>query len=147
LQLRGVTALPGVRRYLAAAGQAGLARATISASANTLPMLELATLSSLVEARVDADVIRAERIRTPPAPDLLLAACRFLDVPPERAVSFTHNPAGVAAGLSAGVTVIGVGEGADEELLRGYGADRVVRSLHALLGPRIGGDASGDGRR
>ena len=147
LQLRGVTALPGVRRYLTAAGHAGLKRATISASASTLPMLELATLSSLVEARVDADVIRAEGIRTPPAPDLLLAACRLLDVRPERAVSFAHSPAGVAAGLTAGVTVIGIGVGEDEDLLRGFGAPRVVPSLHALLDPRVGNDASADDRR
>ena len=126
LQQRGVTALPGVRRYLEAAGHAGLKRAVVSASASTLPMLELAALATLVEAHVDADVIRSEGIRTPPAPDLLLAACRRLDVPPDTAVTFTHNPAGVAAGQAAGLTVIGVGEGQDEELLRGFGAECVV---------------------
>ena len=80
MQQRGVTALPGVRRYLEAAGHAGLKRAVVSASASTLPMLELAALATLVEARVDADVIRSDGLRSPPAPDLLLAACRRLDV-------------------------------------------------------------------
>jgi beta-phosphoglucomutase-like phosphatase (HAD superfamily) len=147
LQQRGVTALPGVRRYLEAAGHAGLKRAAVSASASTLPMLERAALATLVEAHVDADVIRSEDIRTPPAPDLLLAACRRLDVPPERAVTFTHSPAGVAAGQTAGLTVIGVGEGRDEELLCGFGAPRVVPGLRALLDPRLLDANSGDAHR
>ena len=104
-----MTALPGARRYLEAAGRAGLKRAVISASASTAPMLELATLATLVDAWVDAEVIHAEAVRTPPAPDLLLAACRRLDVRPQDAVTFTHSPAGVAAGVAAGLTVIGIG--------------------------------------
>ena len=135
LRQRGVTALAGARRYLEAAGQAGLGRAVVSASASTLPMLELAGLATLVEERVDADVIRAEGLRARPAPDLLLAACRSLGVRPEMAVTFTHSAAGVAAGHAAGMAVIGVGEGAQEELLRGFGAERVVPSVTTLLAP------------
>ena len=112
LRQRGVNALGGARRYLEAAGQAGLERAVVSASASTLPMLELAGLATLVEERVDADVIRAEGLRARPAPDLLLVACRRLGVHPEEAVTFTHSAAGVAAGHAAGMAVIGVGEGA-----------------------------------
>ena len=137
LQQRGVSALPGVRRYLEAAGHAGLKRAVVSASASTLPMLELAALATLVEARVDADVIRTEGLRSPPAPDLLLAACRRLDVPPEEAITFTHSAAGVAAGQAAGLTVVAVGEGPQEELLHGFGAERVVSSLNTLLDSRL----------
>jgi HAD superfamily hydrolase (TIGR01509 family) len=135
LESRAVTPLPGVRRYLEAAGRAGLRRAVVSASANTLSMLELAGLAPLFETWVDADVIRTEAARTPPAPDLLLAACRRLDIRPELAVTFTHRPAGVAAGRAAGMHVIGVGEGRDEALRRGLGADVVVPSLDALLDP------------
>jgi HAD superfamily hydrolase (TIGR01509 family) len=134
---RGVTALPGAHRYLAAAGHAGLGRAVVSASASTLPMLELAGLATLVEERVDADVIRAEHLRTRPAPDLLLVACRRLGIRPEHVVTFTHSAAGVAAGHAAGVAVVGVGDGAQGELLRGFGAERVVPSLAALLNPRL----------
>jgi beta-phosphoglucomutase-like phosphatase (HAD superfamily) len=133
LERRGVTPLPGVRRYLEAAGRTDLRRAVISASASTLPMLERAGLAQLFEARIDADVIQAEGAHTSPAPDLLLAACRRLDVPPELAVTFTHRPAGVAAGHAADMRVIGVGTGPDEELLRGFGAELVVPSLEALL--------------
>jgi beta-phosphoglucomutase-like phosphatase (HAD superfamily) len=134
LEQRGVTALPGARRYLEAAGHAGLKRAVVSASASTAPMLELAALSTLVDAFVDADVIRTEGVHTPPAPDLLLAACRRLEVRPEDAVTFTHSPAGVVAGVTAGLTVIGVGaRPQEEELLSGFGAERTIRSLGVLL--------------
>ena len=135
LHQRGVTALAGARRYLEVAGQAGLARAVVSASTSTLPMLELAGLATLVEERVDADVIRAEGLRARPAPDLLLVACRRLGVRPEDAVTFTHSAAGIVAGQAAGLLVIGVGDGPEEELLRGFGARHVVPSVSTLLTP------------
>jgi HAD superfamily hydrolase (TIGR01509 family) len=133
LHQRGVTALAGARRYLEAVGHAGLKRAVVSASTTTLPMLELAGLATLVEERVDAEVMHAESLRSRPAPDLLLATCRRLGVQPEEAVTFTHSAAGVAAGHTAGLAVIGVGDGAQEELLRGFGAERVVPSVSSLL--------------
>ena len=133
LERRGVTARPGARRYLEAAGRAGLGRVVLSASANTLAMLEVAGLASLVESCVDAGLIQREAARTPPFPDLLLAACKGLDVEPASAVAFTGRPAGVAAGLAAGMQVVGVGDGRDAEVLRGFGAELVVPSLAALL--------------
>lgn len=137
LRQRGVTALPGARRYLEAAGHAGLRRAVVSASASTLPMLERAGLANLVEARIDADVIRAEELRSRPAPDLLLVACRCLGVRPEEAVTFTHSAAGVAAGHAAGLAVIGVGDEAWRNILRGFGAEHTVPSLSVLLDPQL----------
>lgn len=137
LRRRGVTALTGARRYLEAAGYAGLQRAVVSASTTTLPMLDLALLATLVEERVDADDIRSEGLRSRPAPDLLLVACYRLGVRPEEAVSFTRSPAGVAAGHAAGLAVIGVGDQAQRELLQGFGAERVVSSLSALLDPQL----------
>ena len=130
---RGVNALAGARRYLEAAGHAGLKRAVVSASANTSPVLDLAGLTTVVDEQVDAAVIEAEGLRARPAPDLLESACRKLDVPAETVVSFTHTPAGVAAGHAAGVIVVGVGDETEGEILRGFGADRVVPALVALL--------------
>jgi beta-phosphoglucomutase-like phosphatase (HAD superfamily) len=100
-------------------------------------MLELAGLAPLVEEEVDAAVIRMEGLRSRPAPDLLLVACRRLGVAPADAVTFTHSAAGVAAGHAARLAVIGVGEGPQAELLHGFGAERVVPSLAALLDPRL----------
>ena len=137
LHERGVNALAGARRYLAAVGHAGLARVVVSASASTRPMLELAELGSLVDDHVDADVIRSGGLRSRPAPDLLLAACARVGVEPARAVTLTHTPAGIVAGRAAGLCVIGVAGGSSGELLRDYGAERVVDSLGRLLAPRL----------
>lgn len=137
LNLRGLNSIGGARRYLEACGFAGLKRGVVSASTRTLPMLELTGLAALVEERVDADVIRTRGLRSRPAPDLLLAACDRLDVRPEATVTFTHSPAGVAAGHAAGLIVIGVGAGEQAELLGGFGADTVVHGLSALLDRRL----------
>ena len=133
LSRRRVAALPAARRYLEACGYAGLERAVLSASASTSAMLELAGLGALVEVRIDAEVIRAEQLRSRPAPDLVLSAARRLAIAPDGVVSFTHTPAGVVAAHAAGASVIAVADGSDAELLRHYGAERVVPSLETLL--------------
>ena len=76
-------------------------------------------------------------MRTRPAPDLLLAACSSLNVRPADAVTLVHNSAGIAAGRAAGLTVIGIADGPQGELLAGLGAGPVVPSLAALLDARI----------
>jgi beta-phosphoglucomutase-like phosphatase (HAD superfamily) len=68
---------------------------------------------------------------------VLVHACAQLEVSPDAAVAFTHSPAGVAAGHAAGLAVVGVGDGDDAELLRGFGADTVVPSLSGLLDGRL----------
>lgn len=142
LRQHGVAALPGARRYLEATGHAGLERAVVSASTSTSPMLELANLATLVEERVDAEDIRSEGLRSRPAPDLLVVACRRLGVQPEEAVTFTHSAAGVAAGHAAGLGVIGVGDREQRELLQGFGAEEVVPSLSVLLDHQLSGGAN-----
>lgn len=137
LQQHDLAALPGARRYLQAAGYAGLGRAVVSASTSTLPMLELVGFEQLVEVRIDAGAMRLEELRPRPAPDLLLAACRRLEIAPEQAAALTHSGAGVVAAHSAGLIAIGIGAGGQGELLRDFGADRVVPSLGALLDSRL----------
>lgn len=137
LRERGVTARPGARRYLEATRRAGVRCAVVYESASTLPILERAGVASLVDVRIDADVIGTEGLRSRPAPDILLAACRHLAVPPAHAVTFTNTAAGVAAGGQAGILTVGVGNAAECELLEGFGADLVVPSLRALLDERL----------
>lgn len=140
---RGVSALAGARRYLEASGRAGLRRAVVSGSMNVEPMLELAELATVVDVHVGAGEIRAEGLRSRPAPDVLLAACRRLGVAPADAVTFAHNPAGIAAGHAAVMAVVGVGaDGVSRERLEGFGAERVVASLGELLDHRLLGDGS-----
>jgi HAD superfamily hydrolase (TIGR01509 family) len=129
LRSRGVTALPGARRYLEASGYAGLRRIVVSASTHTLPMLELAGLASLVDGRIDARLMRVEALRPRPAPDLLLAACRHAGVAPEHTVTLTHTAAGIAGGRAAGLSVIAVGCDGDGE--------HEVPSLGSLLPSRL----------
>ena len=137
LDQQGVTALPGARRYLEAAGRLGLGRAVLSASVRAAAMLDVAGLAPLAEERVDADRIRAEGLRSRPAPDAVLSVCRHLAVEPVDAVAFTSSPLGVAAAHAAGVAVVGVGEGEVAESLAGAGAVHVVPSLVALLDVRL----------
>lgn len=137
LERRGVTALPGARRYLDAAGRLGIRRAVLSASVRTMPMLELAGLGALVEEIVDADRIWQDELRSRPAPDTLLRVCSRLGVAPHAAVTFTSSPLGVTAGQAAGVDVVGVGTASRADALIQAGAPRIVASLTAMLDPRL----------
>ena len=101
-------------------------------------MLEHAGLVTVVEDSIDADVISLERLVSPPAPDVPLAACRRLGVQPEETVLITHSVAGAAAGCAAGLAVVGIGEDASGTLL-GRAAERVAPSLRSLLDPRLVG--------
>ena len=140
LHEQGVTALPGARRYLEAARRAGLAIAVIYESASTDEILERAGLRTLVDECVDAAVISAESLRSRPAPDLLVAACRRLGgVAPVDAVVFTNTAAGVVAGLRAGMSTVGVGDAGQLETLHEFGATRVTPALLALLDRRLAG--------
>jgi beta-phosphoglucomutase-like phosphatase (HAD superfamily) len=133
----GVSALDGAHRYLEAAGHAGVARGVVSGSQSTAEMLELAGLSTLVDVSIDAGAIDAMSLRSRPAPDVLVAVCARLGVEPAAAMTFTHSAAGVAAGHAAGLGVVGVGDEATLERLRGFGAERVVPSLSTLLDRRL----------
>jgi HAD superfamily hydrolase (TIGR01509 family) len=138
LRERGVNALAGARLFLEAAGRARLGRAVVSSSTRTLPMLELAGLSSLIEGRVDADRIAESGLRSRPAPDILLRACELLDVGPVHAVAFTHTPDGVAAARTAGLRVVGVSaDDAERDRLLAFGAERVTAGLAELLDRRV----------
>jgi HAD superfamily hydrolase (TIGR01509 family) len=138
LGTRGVNALAGARLYLEAAGRARLGRAVVSSSTRTMPMLELAELSSLVDARVDAEQIAEGGLRSRPAPDLLLRACELLGVEPGETVSFAHSVDGVAAAHAAGVRVVGVhADPRERERLLAFGAEKVARGLAELLDSRV----------
>ena len=77
-------------------------------------------------------------LRARPSPDALLFACERMGVAAADAASFTHTPAGVAAGRAAGTVVVGVG--AVTDLLECAGADIVVPALDVLLDSRLPAD-------
>jgi len=133
---QGVAAFTGVAHYLGLAGEAGIRRAVVSASANTQTLLHRSGLESLVDCRIDGNTMAAERLRAKPAPDTLLAACRALDVETAAAAVFEDSLAGVQAARAAGIGfVVGVDRGGHADGLRERGADVVVADLGDLLAP------------
>ncbi|MEX2196639.1 MAG: HAD family phosphatase [Thermoleophilaceae bacterium] len=54
-------------------------------------------------------IVVAEEVPAPkPAPDVYLAACRALGADPARSAALEDSPSGVAAGMAAGMFVVGV---------------------------------------
>jgi len=134
LDREGVAAFEGSRCYLEGARIAGLRRAVVSASTNTVPILERAGLAHLIEGRVDGHTLETQRLQPKPAPDMLLEACSQLRIDPSQAAAFETTPAGIAAARRAGVkVVIGVNRNGDDNALRASDVDLVVSDLIALL--------------
>ncbi|MEI7036548.1 HAD family hydrolase [Fulvimonas yonginensis] len=78
-----------------------------------------------------------EVARGKPAPDLFLHAARRLGVAPATCVVVEDSPAGVAAGVAAGMTVLGFAAGTPPARLHEAGAHRLftrMGELPALLG-------------
>lgn len=132
----GVAAYPGSRRYLAAARDAGLRRAVVSASANCRDVLESASIADLLEVRVDGNTTAEQHLRGKPAPDTFLAGAAQLGVDRSAGAVFEDALAGVAAGRAGhfgwvvGVDRLGGRHGQD---LLDAGADTVVTDLEQLL--------------
>ncbi|HZO96004.1 MAG TPA: HAD-IA family hydrolase [Gaiellaceae bacterium] len=134
LRREGLSAFEGSRRYLETARDAEVRCAVVSASANTAAILDRTGLAPLIEARIDGDAIVAEGLRPRPAPDIVLAACRRLDVDPAHTAVFETTPAGVAAGRAAGFRlVVAVDRLGETQALRDASPDLVVSGLPELL--------------
>lgn len=130
----GVSAFEGARLYLELAHDARLRCAVVSGSTTTRTLLESARLASLVDECVDGNTAVAQRLRRKPAPDMLLAACRSLEVEPARTAVFETTPDGVAAGRAGGFElVVAVSHEGGAEALRRQGADLVVTDLGEIL--------------
>ena len=138
----GVEVFEGSVRYLHAARDAGLARAVVSSSANTLDVLRSVGLVDAFDVRIDG-VVAAERgLRGKPAPDTFLAAASDLGVEPAAAAVFEDALAGVEAGRAGGFGyVVGVDRAGHADALRQRGADVVVGDLEELLDGRFEGMA------
>ncbi|MEU4474424.1 beta-phosphoglucomutase family hydrolase [Micromonospora sp. NPDC023888] len=130
----GVEVYPGSVHYLRAAATAGLRRAVVTASANGAEVVAAAGLATLLEARVDGLVARAEGLRGKPEPDTFLAGARLLGVDPAQAAVFEDALSGVAAGRAGGFGyVVGVDRVGQADELLAHGADIVVQDLADLL--------------
>jgi HAD superfamily hydrolase (TIGR01509 family) len=135
IRTKGVDPYAGSVRYVQAAGEAGLRRAVVSASANTRDVLEAAGIADLFEVRIDGIVAIEQNLRGKPAPDTFLAAAKALEVDASDAAVFEDALAGVAAGQAGGFGfVVGVDRLGQAEALHEHGADVVVQDLAELLG-------------
>ena len=134
LAREGVAAYIGSRCYLEAAHLVGIGRAVVSASANTIEILERAGLTHLIDERVDAHTIDSEQLAPKPAPDTLIAACRMLCVDPSETADFETTHVGIRAARSAriGLVVAVEREGA-AHALQAANPDVVVNDLAQLL--------------
>jgi HAD superfamily hydrolase (TIGR01509 family) len=87
--------------------------------------------------RFDGRIFSATEVaRGKPAPDLFLHAAAAMGWPPETCAVVEDSPSGVAAGVAAGMTVLGFARRTDPEALAGAGAAAVfyeMAELPALL--------------
>ena len=105
----------------------------VSASKNTVPILNAAGLADLFDVCVDG--VEAERLglKGKPSPDTFLHAAKLLGVPPRRALGVEDSLAGVEAIRAAGFgLVIGVDRAGQGAALAAHGADVVVPDLSGL---------------
>lgn len=112
--------LPGAADLLRGLRAAGIRVAIASSSRNAGIVVRQLQLEPLLDAIVDANAAP----RSKPDPQVFQAAADLLGMPAKRCVVVEDAEAGVAAGLAAGMRVIGIGP-AD----RVGRADRVVGSI------------------
>jgi beta-phosphoglucomutase family hydrolase len=130
----GVQVYEGSIAYIKAVRDQGIATAIVSASANTVQVLNSAGIADLFDVRIDGVVAQQRGLRGKPAPDTFLAAAEALHVPAAHAVVFEDAQAGVAAGHAGHFAlVVGVDRVGQAAELREHGADIVVKDLSELL--------------
>jgi len=121
-QTEGVVAVPGAAALLEALD--GAAHALVTSADDALATVRM-TAAGL---RIPAARVTAEHVsRSKPDPEGFLRAAELLGVEPAGCVVFEDSAAGIAAGISSGATVIGVGPRA-----AGLGAAYVVPDLTAV---------------
>ncbi|MEV5434528.1 HAD family hydrolase [Streptomyces sp. NPDC052682] len=131
----GVVAIPGAREFLAALrGVPPVPHALVTSADVALSTARMAAAGlEMPEVRVTAESVGASK----PDPEGFLKGAAELGVAPGECVVFEDSGAGIAAGRSAGMRVVGVGERA-----AAHDPDVVVRDLRDV---RV--EALGDGVR
>lgn len=98
--------LPGVSKLLNTIKQAGFRLAVASSSRNTEIVLHRLEIAKFFDSISDSNIIQHAK----PAPDLFLDAAHRLGMLPRECVVFEDAAAGIEAGLSAGMLVVGIGD-------------------------------------
>lgn len=110
-QLTPDSLLPGVRRLLSEARDAGIHLAVASASRNAHLVLDRLGVLPLFDAVGDGHSV----VNPKPAPDLFLWTAGRLNANPRQAVIFEDARAGVDAALAGGFWVVGIGSAVTSE--------------------------------
>ena len=98
--------LPGVKPFLTRLRMAGIRLAVASSSKNTPALLRQAGLDHhYFDAVADGNDIRNSK----PHPEVFLLAARRAGVKPSRCIAVEDAPAGVEAGIRAGMKTLGIG--------------------------------------
>ena len=120
----GAPLQPGAGELVGAlAGRVRMAVASNTSARFVRPALDASGLGALELVVSGQDLGRPK-----PAPDVYLAACRGLGVAPEDSIAFEDSPTGVRSAREAGLTVVGIPERHEVDLLAA-GADLVLGSL------------------
>lgn len=128
--------LPGVLNLLDEARAAGIKIALGSASRNARPALEKLQIIDKFDAVGDGYSV----VNTKPAPDLFIWTAGRLDVSPTQAVVFEDAEAGVAAALTGGFWVVGIGTADVEKAhirlpdLSNAHTVEIIAALNTILG-------------
>ena len=133
LAQKGVEVFEGSIGFIRHLRDAGLKTAVVSASKNTVPILDAAGLADLFDALVDGVETARLGLNGKPSPDTFLHAAKLLGVPPRRTLGVEDSLAGVEAIRAAGFgLVIGVDRTGQGAALAAHGAGVVVPDLSKL---------------
>jgi len=130
-------AIPGIEAALDALDAAGVPRCVASSGDHERIRRGLRA-GGLLDRFPDATIFSVEDVaHGKPAPDLFLHAAAEMGFDPAGTVVVEDSPAGVEAGVAAGMRVLGYApDGSDADALRAAGAEpfREMAGLPALLG-------------
>jgi beta-phosphoglucomutase family hydrolase len=130
----GVEAYPGTVQFIRQLRRERFKIAVVTSSQHCDDVLRAVKLGDFFAARVDGNVIQAQRLAGKPAPDTFLVAARLLGVEPKRAVVIEDAISGVEAGSNGKFgLVIGVARKGNAEELKRHGAHLVVEDLAELV--------------
>lgn len=137
-----VEAVPHVRDAIGAIAATGMPLCVASGADRIKVKLQL-TRTGLVElfqhqdddGRAREHIFSATEVeRSKPAPDVYLLAARTMGVEPSRCAVIEDSPAGITAGVAAGMTVFGYAARNDAATLREAGATTIFTDMRELPG-------------
>lgn len=130
LRTAPVSAVPGVRDFLASLGAAGLPRvlATSATHDNVAVVLSRLELGAMFDAVVSAEHVRHGK----PHPEVYLEAARRAKAPAEACLVVEDALPGIQSAKAAGAWCLGLSTSQSQEALQAAGADWVAPHFMAL---------------